>query len=104
MDIRKKVQKEEWQSRFQSFTSGNFGRISSINEEGKELVMKEKFKEISYDPKGKGNDIFISLEGYQHSITSPDDLFIEEDRNGKLTAIEIIGHKNRISRLSFEDG
>ncbi|MBN3519350.1 DUF5335 family protein [Algoriphagus lutimaris] len=103
MDIRKKVPKEEWQSRFQSITSGNFERLSSIKAVGEELVLKEKFKEISFDSEGKGNDIFISLEDDQHSITSVDDLFIEEDRNGKLTAIEITSHKNRISRLRFEN-
>lgn len=73
MSIRKQIQESEWQDRFQSISSGNRGRISGIDLEGKAkaLVGNKAFESINYDPVNKGNNFVISLDGFVHTVEAP---------------------------------
>lgn len=57
MSVRKKIEKLEWQDRFQSVTSGNGGRTADIAAEGATLAEQKAFESMDYNPIEKGNDL-----------------------------------------------
>ena len=101
MSTRKKIQQSEWSDRFQHLTSGNKGRLASIEAEGNTLAQSKSFSAVNYDPTGKGDDIVISVEGLTHTISHPTEIYFDEADNGQLTAVEIMDKNKHSCTLKF---
>jgi hypothetical protein len=93
-----------------SKVNGNRGRVVSImivSEDVGELLAKGAvFSVIDYDPVGKGDDFVISY-GVQAPLTShivyvPLELWQAQDKNGKVTALEIIDAEDCKTIIKFE--
>ena len=90
MSTNKQIETSEWQDRLQSLTSGNKGRTSAIAAEGMTIVENKSLVSVDYDPKGKGNDIMIDLEGFAHAVNTPVELYLTEESIGVISTMEII--------------
>lgn len=101
MSIVKQIQLHEWQDRLQSFTTGNKGRHLSILVDGESLVENQPFEDISYDPPGKGNDLFIKVKGSTHTVSNPLKLTLIEENNGIVSALEINDKNGSSTVLTF---
>jgi len=99
MSAKKQIQKEDWQQRLQTFTSGNKGRTSAIAAEGMTLVENKPLVSVNYDPAGKGNDMIISLEGFSHTVNTPVELFISEGSNGVISTLEVVDQNGKSTFL-----
>jgi len=99
MSTKKQIQKDDWQQRLQTFTSGNKGRTSAIAAEGMTVVEKKPLVSVDYDPVGKGNDMIISLEGFSHTVSAPVELFIIEESNGVVSTLEVVDQNGKSTFL-----
>ena len=88
--MKKQIEKSAWQDRLQSFNSGNKGRPADLDSDGRLLAEKKSFMSVDYDPKGKGNDIMITLDGYGHTVDVPKEVYITEESNGVVSMLEIV--------------
>lgn len=101
MSIRKKIELNNCQDRFQALTSGNRGRLTDIEIDGNTLVEQKAFQSINYDPLGKGNNIMITLNGFTHTINNPLEVYMEERDNGVLARLEIIDETDTLTLLKL---
>jgi len=99
MSSKKQIEPNEWQDRLQTFTSGNRGRIAALDTGGKRLAEDLPLVSVDYDPPGKGNDLMISFEGYTHTVDDPEQLFLIEESNGVVSALEIVAFNGVITHL-----
>lgn len=96
------IEKTDWETRFQTFNSGNRGRITSIRINDVPLVENKKLEYIEYDPIGKGNDIIISLKNYVHIIKNPIQLYITKSSIGVISEIEILDQDGNSNNINLE--
>jgi hypothetical protein len=59
--MKKQLQKDEWPERLQMLSSGNRGANSLLEEAGENIAENIPFRNIEYDPAGKGDDIVTGL-------------------------------------------
>ena len=90
MSAKKQIEIAEWRDRLQLFVSGNKGRAVAIAAEGMTIVENKSLVSVDYDPKGKGNDIMIDLEGFAHAVNTPVELYLTEESIGVISTMEII--------------
>lgn len=97
MSTKKQIQNAEWQERIQTFSSGNRGRKAAIAVEGMILAENQVFRDIEYDPVGKGNDLIMTLghmeDMFTHTIAAPAALYIHQESNGVVDALEVVDGK-----------
>ena len=98
MPINKQIPAEQWVEFFDTFTNGNKGRLIDLKvldcELGDETPVKEQpLLSLIYDPVDKGNDLTIEIGrtqvAYAHTIDAPNEVWQEQDDNGKVVALEI---------------
>lgn len=98
MSINKQIPTEQWVEFFDTFTNGNKGRLIDLEvldqELGDEIPVKEQpLWSLIYDPVDKGNDLIIEIGreqvAYAHTIDSPNEVWQEQDDNGKVVALGI---------------
>lgn len=98
MSINKQIPAEQWVEFCDTFTNGNKGRLIVLEVLDPELGVQTPVKDqplwsLVYDPVGKGNDLTIEIGrnevAYGHTIDSPNELWQEQDDNGKAIALEI---------------
>ena len=101
MGIRKKIELDDWQNRFQALTSGNSGRNATIAIDKSRVVEQKAFESINYDPLGKGNNIMITLNGFSHTINNPVEVYMEERDNGVLASLELVDETDTLTLLKL---
>ncbi len=98
MSINKQIPAEQWIEFFDTFTNGNRGRLIDLEvvdrEFGDETPVKEQpLWSLIYDPANKGNDLTIEIGrdqvAYGHTIEAPNEVWQEQDDNGKVVALGI---------------
>ena len=103
MSIKKNIQSNEWQERLATFTSGNRGRKAAIATQGMTIIENTPFRDLEYDPVGKGNDIIITLgdmeDTFTHTVTAPVDIFLHQEDNGEVSALEVVDQINESTFL-----
>ena len=106
MKIRKQLQKEEWIDRLLTFSSGNRGRNASIITKENYLVHNMAFRDIEYDPPGKGDSLIIAMgkedEDFRHIVAHPEDIFTYQRSDGEISAMEIYDKKGNLCTINFE--
>ena len=101
MGIRKKIELDDWQNRFQALTSGNSNRNATIAIDESRVVKQKTFEFINYDPLGKGNNIMITLNGFSHTINNPVEVYMEERDNGVLASLELVDENDTSTFLKL---
>lgn len=90
----KNIPMSEWQERLATFTSGNRNRIAAVAANGMTVFEEKPFRDVEYDPIGKGNDIIITLgtdhELLTHTVNAPTELILHQEDNGEISTLEII--------------
>jgi hypothetical protein len=103
MSIKKNIQNNEWQERLTTFTSGNRGRKAAIAAQGMTIIENRPFRDLEYDPVGKGNDIIITLgdleDTFTHTVYAPVDIFLHQEDNGEVSALEIVDQSSESTFL-----
>ena len=103
--MKKQIQKSEWCERLQTLSSGNKGANALLEEAGQNIAENMPFRNIEYDPVGKGDDLVIALgtidNNLRHVVSSPAELYLHEDSNGVLTSVEIINKKSVTTSIRF---
>jgi hypothetical protein len=98
MSINKQIPAEQWVEFFDTFTNGNRGRLIDLEVVDRELGDETPVKEqplwsLIYDPANKGNDLTIEIGrdqvAYGHTIEAPNEVWQEQDDNGKVVALGI---------------
>lgn len=98
MSINKQIPAEQWVEFFDTFTNGNRGRLIDLEVLDRELGDETPVKEqplwsLIYDPANKGNDLTIEVGrdrvAYGHTIEAPNEVWQEQDDNGKVVALGI---------------
>jgi len=98
MSINKQIPAEQWVEFCDTFTNGNKGRLIVLEVLDPELGVQTPVKDqplwsLVYDPVGKGNDLTIEIGrnevSYGHTIDFPNELWQEQDDNGKAIALQI---------------
>jgi len=106
MTIRKQLKKEEWLDRLLTFSSGNRGRNASIISNGDSLVNNMAFRDIEYDPPGKGDSLIIAMgkgdEDFRHIVAHPEDIFTYQKSDGEISELEISDKKGNTCTIKFE--
>lgn len=105
MSTKKQIPNNEWQERLQTFTSGNAGRKVAIAAEGMTIVENKPFRDLEYDPVGKGNDLVITVgygdETYWHTVNAPVEIFENQESNGQVSTLEIVDQNGNSVYLRF---
>jgi hypothetical protein len=105
MSTRKQLPIDEWQQWLQTFTSGNAGRKVAIAAEGMTLVENKAFRDLEYDPVGKGNDLVITVgygdETYWHTVNAPVEIYEHQENNGQVSTLEILDQNGKAVFLRF---
>ena len=102
MGITKDLPTDQWQDRFPSLTYGNKQRMTSIiTKEGK-VVEGAPFVRILFDPVGKGDRLFVTLENFSHVIEHPVEIYITKKSNGQLSSLEITDENGDSTFVNFE--
>ena len=103
--MKKELQKNEWAERLQMLSSGNKGANALLEEAGQNIAENMPFRNIEYDPVGKGDDLVIAFgtidNNLRHVVSSPAELYLHEDSNGVLTSVEIINKKSVTTIIRF---
>ncbi len=111
MAINTQITREEWQDFFVTFSNGNSGRMLGVEvfdaEAGDIGSAKQgKLLAVDYDPVGKGNDIVVTTGvddvEYSHTINAPTEVWMAQQDNGEISALEIIDQNNVKTILTFE--
>lgn len=98
MSINKQIPLEHWVEFFDTFTNGNKGRSIDLEAIDPELgnvtpVKNQPLWSFVYDPVGKGNELTIEIGrdevAYGHTIYAPNEVWQEQDDNGKVIALQI---------------
>jgi len=98
MSITKQIPAEQWGGFFDTFTNGNKGRLIKLEVIDREMgdetpVENMPLRSLIYDPVGKGNDLTIEIGrdevAYGHTIEAPNEVWQEQDENGRVVALEI---------------
>jgi hypothetical protein len=104
--MKKQLKKEEWLDRLLTLSSGNRGRTASIIANGNFLVHNMAFRDIEYDPPGKGDSLIIAMgkddEDFRHIVAHPEDIFTYQKPDGELSALEIFDKKGNACTITFE--
>jgi len=107
----KKLGQECWQEYLGMFSSGNRGRmitieLADISVGNQSLVDLVPLLAIDYDPENKGDDLVITTGmdavEYTHRISAPGEIWEFQDDNGKVTALEIIERKGAKTIVTFK--
>jgi hypothetical protein len=94
------VPREQWPRFFDEFARDNEGRLVQLESFGGPLGEEPigrslPLLSINYDPRGKGDVVLISTGKkeveYEHAIDSPQEIWVEQDQEGRGKALEIIG-------------
>ena len=84
----------EWQERFTTFTSGNRGRIAAIATQGMTVIENRPFRDLEYDPVGKGNDVIITFgdreDTFTHTVNDPAEIVLHQEDDGEISALEVL--------------
>lgn len=103
MSTKKQILFDDWQERLQLFTSGNRGRKSAIAANDMTIVEDHEFRDIEYDPIGKGNDLIITLGTMDnfitHTINAPVEIFFHQEENGEVSTLEIFDQNGETTLL-----
>jgi hypothetical protein len=103
--MKKQLRKNEWAERLQMLSSGNKGAKALLEEAGENIAENIPFRNIEYDPVGKGDDLVIAIgtgdNNLRHVVSSPMELYLHEDSNGVLTSVEIINNKSVTTIIRF---
>jgi hypothetical protein len=101
MSVRKQIPVEDWQDRLQTLTSGNRGRKSAIAAGGMTIIENKPFRDLEYDPVGKGNDLVITLGGaddsFFHTVKAPSEIYTHQEETGEVSSIEIVDQNGDIT-------
>ena len=101
MSVKKRIPIEDWQDRLQTLTSGNRGRKSAIATGGMTIVENKPFRDLEYDPVGKGNDLVITLGGdddsYFHTVNAPTEIYTHQEDNGEISSVEIVDQNGDVT-------
>ena len=105
MSTKKQIPNSEWQERIQTFTSGNMGRKVAISAEGMTIVENKPFRDLEYDPVGKGNEMIITMgEGddtYWHTVIALVEVYEHQESNGEISSLEIVDQNGDSVYLRF---
>ena len=93
MTTRKKIEKSEWIERLTTISSGNRKRKVNLESDGNVLSLNTSFRDMEYDPQGKGDTITVTLgdasDTYIHPVQNPTELNLFHKPDGELQAVEI---------------
>ena len=105
MDMKKQIMKEDWLDRMLTISSGNRGRAASLLKNGDYLVTNLAFRDIEYDPPGKGDSLIIAMgkedEDVRHIVAHPEEIFTLQKSDGEVSALEIIDVNGDICTITF---
>lgn len=97
--------KEDWVDRMLTFSSGNRGRSASLLKNGDFLVNNLAFRDIEYDPPGKGDSLIIAMgkedEDLRHIVAHPEEIFTFHKSDGEVSALEIVDMNGDICTITF---
>ena len=106
MSIKKNIPNNDWQERLTTFTSGNRGRTAAIAAQGMTVIENWAFRDLEYDPVGKGNDVIITLgdreETFTHTIDAPVEIILHQEDDGEISALEIIDQNGESTFLRLQ--
>jgi hypothetical protein len=106
MSIKKSIPNDEWQERLATFTSGNRGRKAAIAAQGMTIIENRAFRDLEYDPVGKGNDVIITLgdreETFTHTVDAPVEINLHQEEDGEISALEIIDQNGESTFLRLQ--
>jgi hypothetical protein len=97
-----RVPREQWLKFFDKFARDNEGRLVQLESFGGPLGEEPigrslPLLSINYDPREKGDAVLISTGRkeveYEHTVDSPQEIWVEQDPEGRGKAMEIIGEK-----------
>ena len=93
-----KLEKEKWESFFnewdKKYKEGAFGekevQIEIVDKELGDQVetLWQPLVGLAYDP--KENDFEVVAEKHDHIIHNPAEIYVEEDENGDILALEVV--------------
>ena len=63
------------------------------------IVENKPFVSVDFDPDGKGNDLIIKLDEFAHIVNVPVELYIIENSNGVVSALEVVDQNGDITYL-----
>jgi len=107
----KQLPQTDWLDYFANFSNGNKGRLISIeivNMTDGDLPLTDDspLLAIDYDPVNKGNNITISTGintiDYMHTISVPNEIWHQQDDNGKVISLEIKNLANTNTIITFK--
>lgn len=102
---KKQVPQDEWQERLLTISSGNRGRRAMIETNGVVIAKQMPFRDIEYDPAGKGDDLVVAMgeqdSDLRHVVQAPKELFLVLQSDGELSSLEIVDRSGKITVLSF---
>ncbi|ABZ76943.1 hypothetical protein Shal_2384 [Shewanella halifaxensis HAW-EB4] len=111
MQQTKQLHQADWSDHFVSFSNGNKGRLITIEMVGvaigdQPLADASPLLAIDYDPVTKGNKLTISTGvnaiDYSHSINEPNEIWQQQDDNGKVISLEIKNQANTSTIIAFK--
>lgn len=101
MSVKKQIPIEDLQDRLQTLTSGNRGRKSAIATGGMTIIENKPFRDLEYDPVGKGNDLVITLGGdddsFFHTVKAPVEVYTHQEDDGEVSSIEIVDQNGDVT-------
>lgn len=93
MSTKKNIPQDEWQDRLSTFSSGHRGRIAAIATQGMTIIEGKHFRDMEFDPKGKGDDMIITLgtdkDLFTHTVNKPREVYLVEEDDGEVSSMEI---------------
>ena len=103
--MKKLLKKTEWPERLTTLSSGNRGANALLEEAGENIAENLPFRNIEYDPVGKGDDLVIALgesdSSMRHVVQAPAEIYLNQTSDGELTSIEISNSAGVVSKLRF---
>ena len=100
-----------WLDYFANFSDDNKGRLITIElidmaDGYQPLADASPLLAIDYDPVNKGNNITIStgidVLGYMHTIDEPNEIWQQNDDDGRVMSLEIKNQANSNAIITFE--
>jgi hypothetical protein len=106
-----RVPRDQWLQFFDRLARDNQGRPIRLETSGGEPGAEQigrvlPLLSINYDRAAKGNVLTISTGAkeieYEHAVTMPKEIWVEEHGNGRGKAIEIVSEGGERTVMSFE--
>lgn len=105
MNTKKQIPKSEWKERLLTISSGNRGRIAFLVADEETITVHLSFRNIEYNPAGKGDDLVIGMGEEQkylnHIVKSPVEISLQHLPDGEISFIEIVNQKGEITIVKY---